>query len=413
MAASGTAVRGILRSLSLYFGLFALLVAGTLLDDQFLTIANQRDVLWQVSNNGIVAIGMTLVILTAGIDLSVGSLLSVGSVICAMLLMQRGWSKASQAAVPAGALVAGFVVASLVQVMLRGRVSGVAGKLIPWIAGTAGFGLAFWAAAACLPQGFGPLGVLLLVPAFGLLLGAVNGLIIAKGNLQPFIVTLAMMVSAVGLAKYIAGLGGQVHAIYVDPSSPETTAPPGFFLLASNLKVFGQELIPVPGLFFAATAILAWLLLARTRTGRYIYAVGGNEEAGRYSGLRTDRVKILVYAFSGMLSMLAAVLYCAQYQQGKADAGLTRELDAIAAVVIGGTSLMGGRGGIGGTIVGVFIFGYLNNILNLRGVQSEFQNIVQGVIIVLAVLLQEGVLARWVSQAYRWITGPATARGNV
>jgi simple sugar transport system permease protein len=158
--------------------------------------------------------------------------------------------------------------------------------------------------------------------------------------------------------------------------------------------------------------VVFWILLKKSGLGRCIYAVGGNEEAARLSGIETDRVKILVYAVSGMLSALAAVLYCAQYQQGKADAGATRELDAIAAAVIGGTSLMGGRGSIGGTVVGVFIFGYLGNILNLRGVSTEFQAILKGLIIVLAVLLQEGVLARWIAAGYRHIAGRTVQRGG-
>jgi simple sugar transport system permease protein len=237
-----------------------------------------------------------------------------------------------------------------------------------------------------------------------MLLGAINGTLIAKGRLQPFIVTLAMMVSAVGLAKYIAGSGGRIHPIYFAGSGAKTAvAPHSFELLASNIPVMGKDLIPVPGIFFAAITVLAWLLLGRLRVGRHIYAVGGNEETARLSGINTDRVRTLVYAISGLLCAIAAVLYCAQYQQGKADAGLTRELDAIAAVVIGGTSLMGGRGGIGGTVVGVFIFGYLSNILNLASVPTEFQAILKGVIILFAVLLQEGILARWIGDAFRAI----------
>ncbi len=411
MLSSLSTARRLLRSASLYLGLVALFLYGTFANEQFLTIDNQRDVLWQVSNNGIIAVGMTLVILTGGIDLSVGSLLSVGSVVCAMLLMERGWNAAAVAAVPAAALMAGVVVGMLAQTLRHSQSGNPAShwKSTIWAraVGLIVAILALLVASRQLPSGFGVLGVLLLVPAFGLLLGTVNGVIIAKGNLQPFIVTLAMMVSAVGLARFIAGGGGRIHAIYVDPASPQTTATPVFFNLASNLTILGREIIPVPGLFFAATALLAWILLTSTRVGRYIYAVGGNEEAGRYSGLNTDRVKILVYGLSGLVSALAAVLYCAQYQQGKADAGLTRELDAIAAVVIGGTSLMGGRGGIGGTIVGVFIFGYLKNILNLKGVPTEFQQILQGIIIILAVLLQEGVFVRWLRRAYRTVRAPA------
>lgn len=405
MIAASSKSLGLLRSASLFLGLAALFLYGALASDQFLTLDNQRDVFWQVSNNGVIAVGMTLVILTGGIDLSVGSILSVASVVCAMLLTERGWNDASRAGVFSGVAVAAVIGGCAGARIVRGRgrtASSTASDIGNWKSTISGFVAAIVAAIFVLHlakvhmrQGFGTLCVLLLVPAFGAVLGWINGFMIAKGRLQPFIVTLAMMISAVGLARYIAGGGGRIHAIYHD------SAPADFFRLASNLRVAGKEVIPVPGLFFAGSALIAWLMLARTRVGRYVYAVGGNEEAGRYSGVNTDRVKILVYAFSGMLSALAAVLYCAQYEQGKADAGSIRELDAIAAVVIGGTSLMGGRGGIGGTIVGVFIFGYLKNILNLRGVATEFQQILQGVIILLAVLLQEGVIVRWVREAAR------------
>ena len=390
-----------LRSASLYLGLLALFVAGSVLSGEFLTIDNQRDVLWQVSSIGIIAIGMTLVILTAGIDLSVGSILSVCTVVCAMLLMKRGWTHASRLAVPCFALVAAGLGFGLMRLLWpEGCRLGVRRWVMPAVTFGVCIGGAVWASSR-VSVGFGVIGVLLLVPPVGLLLGSVSGMIIAKGKLQPFIVTLAMMVSAVGLAKYIAGHGGQVHPIYMGDVAKEAVAPESFAVLASNIPVLGKDLIPVPGLFFIVCGLFAWVLLNKLSVGRMIYAVGGNEEAARLSGINTDRVKVLVYAISGMLSAIAAILYCAQFTQGKADAGATRELDAIAAVVIGGTSLMGGRGSIGGTIVGVFIFGYLSNILNLRGVSTEFQAILKGIIIVLAVLLQEGVLARWISDTYK------------
>ncbi len=403
MPADYSRTRAILRSSSLYLGLAALFVAGALLRREFLTLANQRDVLWQVSGIGTIAIGMTLVILTAGIDLSVGSLLSLSSVVCAMLLMERDWSRASVFAVPCAAIVIGLAAGWLARAVCReiaSRGGGGGTRAIGW-----GVGLAVTAAVGIwgvylVPRGFGVLGVLLFVPPVGLALGALNGVIIAKGRLQPFIVTLAMMVSAVGLARYVAGFGGAVHPIYVGDATREAVAPHTFELLRSNIRIFGEEIIPVPGLIFAGSALAAWVLLNKFSVGRHIYSVGGNEEAARFSGVRTDRIKILVYAISGMLAALAAVLYCAQYYQGKADAGAMRELDAIAAVVIGGTSLMGGRGRIGGTIVGVFIFGYLSNILNLCGVSTEFQFLLKGVIIVVAVLLQEGTLARWLRSAW-------------
>jgi ribose/xylose/arabinose/galactoside ABC-type transport system permease subunit len=147
--------------------------------------------------------------------------------------------------------------------------------------------------------------------------------------------------------------------------------------------------VPVPGLFFLAVVIFSALLLRATTFGRYVYAIGGNEQAARLSGVAIDRVKIAVYAVSGFLASLAGVLYTAQYRQGKPDAGVGMELDAIAAVVIGGTSLMGGKGSIAGTFVGVLIFGFLSNILQLNNIDSNTQLVLKGGIILAAVLVQE------------------------
>ena len=230
-----------------------------------------------------------------------------------------------------------------------------------------------------------------------------TGVIIAKGRIQAFIVTLGMMSGAVGLAKFIAGKGGQIHPVYYDAAGYTAegtthTAPVSFDLLSSKISVFGVNFFSATAVFFFIAAIIAWVILMRLRVGRHIYAVGGNEETARLSGIKTDRVKIFVYAVSGFLSALAGVLYCSSYTQGKSDAGLTWELDAIAAVVIGGTSLMGGKGTVSGTVVGVLIIGYLANILNLMEVSSEIQDILKGLIIVGAVLIQEGTVLRWIER---------------
>jgi simple sugar transport system permease protein len=168
----------------------------------------------------------------------------------------------------------------------------------------------------------------------------------------------------------------------------------------------------VPGLFFLAAVAIFHIVLKRSTFGRYVYAIGGNEQAARLSGINVDRVKIAVYALSGMLTCLAGVLYVAQYRQGKPDAGLGLELDAIAAVVIGGTNLMGGKGSMVGTLVGVLIFGFLGNILQLNNIDSNTQLVLKGLIILIAVLLQEGnmrVLAwRAASRVKSWL--PASAR---
>jgi len=404
------------RFVPLLAALALLFVAGILLNipevagrgNPFLKVANQRNVLQQVSVNGILAVGMTLVILTAGIDLSVGSLLSLGSVVCAMLLMERPdadyevLSRAHAVMLPAVMIFAGLIGYALIRRLWRGC-GGWAwpvALLVALVAGWLAWGMPFGRSPAAT---LGTLGVLIVVPLVGGLFGMINGIVIAKTRLQPFIVTLAMMISAVGLAKFIAGQGGRVHSIYM-AGPQQVGAPASFDTLGEPILTVGQEtlrsgqvrdvkLIPIPGLFMLGCWSIAAVLLHRYPLGRYIYAVGGNEETARLAGLPVDRVKIFVYTASGLLSGLAAVLFCAQYKQGVATAGQMKELDAIAAVVIGGTSLMGGRGSIVGTLVGVMIFGYLANILALRGVSSEIQDIVKGVIIVGAAALQSGHVA--------------------
>jgi simple sugar transport system permease protein len=233
---------------------------------------------------------------------------------------------------------------------------------------------------------FGVPGVLVTVPAVGLALGALNGVIIAKGRLQPFIVTLAMMVAILGLARLLAGQDAAVYPVYTGSNATEDF---------DVLRALVFNVVPVPGIFFLFAVFLFGFVLKVSTFGRYVYALGGNEQAARLAGIRVDRVKITVYAISGMLAALAGVLYTAQYRQGKPDAGTGAELDAIAAVVIGGTNLMGGRGSMTGTLVGVLIFGFLGNILLLKNIDSNTQLVLKGLIILGAVLLQEGQMAGW------------------
>lgn len=405
--AKNAGVRRIGRYVPLLAALGVLFIGGVLLSPQFLTIGNQRNVLEQVSINGILAVGMTLVILTAGIDLSVGSVLSLCTVVCAMLLMHGtrsedadGLSRAHWMAIPALALFGGVASAVLAGCWLRrggkiaiGVVVGVALLVgLPALAAPWGLGL--------VTTGVSTLAVLIVVPLVGGMMGMLNGVIIARTRLQPFIVTLAMMISAVGLAKFVAGQGGRVHSIYIQTPT-QAGAPESFAALGEPVLKVGErelrtgathdvKLIPIPGLFMLGCWALAAVLLHKYALGRYIFAVGGNEETAHLAGVPVGRVKVFVYTVSGLLAGLAAVLFCANYKQGLATAGQMKELDAIAAVVIGGTSLMGGRGSILGTLVGIMIFGYLTNILNLRGVSSEIQDIVKGVIIVGAAALQSG-----------------------
>ncbi len=401
VSALPAARRTLARRLGPFIGLGVILAGGVLLNGAtFLSLYNQLNVLGRVSIIALPAVGMTLVIISAGIDLSVGSLVSLASVVGAMLLMERSWTRASAVAVPVFVIFAlgvGAAAGRAIERRLRPRgrspLPAVIGALV--LAGLA----ALWC-RALIPAGFSTLAVLLIVPVFGLALGALNGIIIAKGRIQPFIVTLGMMSAAVGLAKFIAGRGGQIHPVYYQAAGYEaagttSVAPASFDALSGHLSLFGINLFPVTAIFFLLSVIVVHFALTRLRFGRHVYAIGGNEEAARLSGVRVDRVKTLVYALCGGLSALAGVLYCAAYTQGKPDAGATWELDAIAAVVIGGTSLMGGRGNVLGTLIGVLILGYLGNILNLQEVPSEVQDILKGVIIVGAVLVQEGTLLRW------------------
>jgi simple sugar transport system permease protein len=218
------------------------------------------------------------------------------------------------------------------------------------------------------------------VPLAGLAIGALNGWIITRGGMQPFIVTLAAMVGVMGVARLVAGQDTAVYSIY---SGTNATSDIEFL----RALLFG--VVPVPAVFFIVIALIADFMLNRTVFGKYLYAIGGNEKCARISGLQVDRNKIAAYAISGMLSALVGVLYAAQYRQGKADAGMGWELDAIAAVVIGGTSLMGGVGRIAGTVAGVLIFGFLGNILLLNNIDSNTQLVLKGLIIVVAVFLQQ------------------------
>ena len=281
----------------------------------FFTAQNLGNVLRQNAEYGILAVGMTFVILTAGIDLSVGSLLAFSSVVAASIMDRDPH---------------------------------------------AGAGLA------------------LLVMAVGLLagsaLGLLNGLGVTLGRMQPFIVTLAMMSVARGFA--FLWTGGR-----------------GIDLIGDQPRLFerlGQDLgrVPVPAVILLASVAVSHLVLTRTRFGRFVYAIGSNETAARLAGIAVVRVKILVYTICGFLAGLAAMIYTSRTNAGRPDDGIGFELDAIAAVVIGGTNLMGGRGGVAGTLVGALTIGVLNNVLGLRGVDPNLQRVLKGLIIVAAVLVQ-------------------------
>ena len=300
-------LRSYLQQFGLVFAFLLLALTLTLLSNRFLTVSNTVNVLRQSTINGIIAVGMTMVILTAGIDLSVGSILGLTAVVTADLL-QRGW--------PVGLAV--------------------------------GAGLALGAA-----------------------MGLINGLLITRGRIPPFIATLGMMTLARGLAlTYTQG-------------RPITGLPDGFRFLGTGFV--GP--VPMPIVIAALVFVVGYLLLTRTRVGEYIYALGNNETAARFSGIPTRRYITLVYVVSGLLSALAGMILVARLDSAQPIVGQGYEFDAIAAVVIGGTSFAGGEGGLGGTLLGVLIIAVLNNGLNLLNVSSFYEQVVKGVVIALALLL--------------------------
>lgn len=299
------------RNLLHRFGLLLVIlfvgVALSLLTDTFLSVANFTNVARQISINGILAVGVTFVLLTAGVDLSLGSVVALSGVACATFAHPGDHSV------------------------------------------------------------FVPIAVGLLT---GAACGLVNGVLVTRGGVAPFIVTLGMMTIARGLALIFSG-GRPVADM-----SNELTALAGDF--------FG---IPIPMLCFAGVAAAAWFFLRNFRLGRHIYAVGGNENAARAAGVPVEKVKLFAYGLCGLLTGLAGVVLAARITTGQPNAGQAYELDAIAAVVIGGTSLAGGVGTITGTLLGVLLIGVINNGLDLMGVSSYYQAVIKGVIIVGAVWL--------------------------
>jgi len=408
-------LRAPLRVLSrtkLYWGLALICLIGAALSpvtssgaNIFLSYQNLTDVLRQVSITGLVATGMTIVILLGGIDLSVGSVMGCSSVICAMLLTRKGWTPAAIMGVPAATIAIALALGLFARFVFNGLERGrdvEAGRrrtivLGPWRGYRipASLGLAASAAVAAFAAAqvaakFGVLGVLLVTPCFALTLGAINGALIVEGGLQPFIATLAMMVSALGIGRLTGGQDFAVIPVYTGTNATEAF---------ESLRSMVWGIVPAPSLFFLAAIIGFGAILRFTTFGRYVYAIGGNVEAAKLSGVKVKQVQFAAYVISGMLAGVAGVLFVAQYRQGKPDAGSGLELDAIAAVVIGGTSLMGGRGGLAGTFVGVLIFGLLSDILQLQNIDSNVQLLMKGLIIVGTVLVQEQnlgqILARW------------------
>lgn len=290
-----------------FVGLVLVSVFMVFASDKFLTTTNLENIARQVSINAIIAVGMTCVILTGGIDLSVGPVMALSGTLTAGLMM---------AGVPPElAIVAGLLT-----------------------------GIAF---------------------------GVGNGVFVAYLRMPPIIVTLATMGIARGLAL-----------LYTD--GYPISGLPAWFAFFGRDSVLG---IQVPILIMLIMYALAYVLLQHTRVGRYIYAIGGNEEAVRLSGIRAPRFKLLVYGISGLTAAVAGLVLTSRLMSGQPNAGVSFELDAIAAVVLGGASIAGGRGVIIGTLIGAMLLGVLNNGLNMLGVSPYVQSVIKGGIILLAIFI--------------------------
>ncbi|MEM5367006.1 ribose ABC transporter permease [Paraburkholderia azotifigens] len=304
--------RATLQKLGPFIALLVIAVALSIVSHNFLTVDNLLNVMRQASINALIAFGMTLVILLGGIDLSAGSVLALSSVIIASLL-----TTGTPAAV---ATLAGLVA--------------------------------------------------------GGLMGFVNGLVISKGKVAPFIATLGSMTVLRGLA------------LVVSNGSPLSSFNSDFFSLLGGGYV--ARLVPIPVVLMLVMFAVFWVLLRKTVFGRHIYATGGNAESARLSGVKVDRIQLYVYTISGVMAALAGVVLTSRLNSAQPTAGTGYELDAIAAVVLGGTSLTGGRGWIFGTLVGALLIGVLNNGLNLLDVSSFYQQVIKGGVILLAVLIDRG-----------------------
>ncbi|WP_182006542.1 ribose ABC transporter permease RbsC [Priestia aryabhattai] len=302
-------VDNVMQKLGPLLGLFILIVIVSILNPSFLEPLNILNLLRQVAINALIAFGMTFVILTGGIDLSVGSILALSS-----------------------ALMAGMIV-----------------------------------------SGVDPILAILIGCVLGAVMGTINGLLITKGKMAPFIATLATMTIFRGLTL-----------VYTD-GNPITGLGENYYF-----QLFGRGYflgIPVPAITMVLAFAVLWVILHKTPFGRRTYAIGGNEKAAFISGIKVPKVKIMIYSLAGLLAALSGAILTSRLNSAQPTAGTSYELDAIAAVVLGGTSLSGGRGRIVGTLIGALIIGTLNNGLNLLGVSSFYQMVVKGIVILIAVLI--------------------------
>ena len=299
-----------MSELTTVIALIILLAVITIINSNFLTANNLLNLLLQVTSNALIAFGMTFVILTGGIDLSVGSILALSS------------------ALTAGLLGSGMPVTLAILISL----------------------------------------------ILGCILGMMNGLLISYGKLAPFIVTLATMTIFRGATL-----------VYTN-GNPITKGLSDTFLF----QFLGQGYIvgiPFPVIIMFIVFIVLYVLLHKTAFGKSVYAIGGNEKAAYISGVKLNKVKIIIYSISGIMASISGLIITSRLSSAQPTAGASYEMDAIAAVVLGGTSLSGGKGRILGTLIGALIIGVLNNGLNIIGVSAFWQQVVKGVVILIAVLI--------------------------
>lgn len=296
-----------LRQFMLFFIVIFIVVLMSFLSPVFLTSANITNILRQISLNGILAVGMTFVILTGGIDLSVGSVVAITGVIAGSIMKAEGnWMVACIAALGASLVV-----------------------------------------------------------------GAINGWLVAYVGFQPFIATLATMTI------------GRGFALAYSNGKPYTISDPSF-------KAIGQGYflgIPIPIILLVIFCVIGIIMLNMTTFGRYVFAIGGNKSAAKLSGVRTKRVEAMVFVWSSICSWMVGLILAARISSGQPTAGESYEMDAIAATAIGGTSMSGGIGGLTGTILGFVIIGLLSNSMNLLNINSFYQQMVKGALIIISVYL--------------------------
>lgn len=288
--------------------LLILVVVITVLNPNFISVNNLLNLLRQVSINGLIAFGMTFVIMTGGIDLSVGSVLALSSAFTASLMV----------------------------------------------------------------NGFNEYIAILIGLLSGVLLGGLNGVLISKGNLAPFIATLATMTVYRGATLVFTG------------GNPITVSNQEFFSFLGRGYFLG---VPTPVIIYFLCFLILYVVLHKTVFGRKTYSIGGNEKASLISGVNVDAMKIKIYAISGLMASIAGIIQASRLSSAQPTAGESFEIDAIAAVVLGGTSMSGGRGRLTGTVIGALIIGTISNGLNLLGVSSFYQNIAKGLVIILAMLV--------------------------